>query len=281
VKLVLPSPAKLNLFLHIVGRKSNGYHELQTIFQLLDYADTLTFQAKASPQIISSNTLNIPLEQNLIYKAALCLQTHTGINKGAIINIEKRIPIGGGLGGGSSNAATTLLALNYLWKTGLSIDALAELGKTLGADVPVFVRGYSAWGEGIGEDLTPVTLRENCYVVLTPRSSVSTPDIFTQEGLTRNTLPITMRDFLSGDTHNDLEVIVRKLHPEVDGAIRWLSQFSAARMTGSGASVFASFPDKLAAQAVLDQLPSIYNGFIAKGVNRSPLHVSLDKIYCL
>lgn len=278
MKLVLPSPAKLNLFLHVVGRRPNGYHELQTIFQLLDYSDTLTFETNNSPDIICLNTLNIPLEQNLIYKAALCLRTHTRTNKGVIIDIEKRIPMGGGLGGGSSNAATTLLALNHLWETGLSIDALTELGKTLGADVPVFVRGHTAWGEGIGEHLTPVTLPEDWYLVITPHCIVSTPRIFAQEGLTRNTPRITMRDFLSGKVRNDLEPVVRTLYPEVDDAIHWLSQFTTARMTGSGASVFACLPNKAAAQNVWAQLPSAYNGFVAKGVNRSPLHLSFDKI---
>ncbi|MDF3055605.1 MAG: 4-diphosphocytidyl-2-C-methyl-D-erythritol kinase [Gammaproteobacteria bacterium] len=278
MKLTLPSPAKLNLFLHIVGRKPNGYHELQTVFQLLDYFDTLTFQIHPLPEIICSQMVNIPLQQNLIYKAALCLQAHTGINQGAVISIQKRLPIGGGLGGGSSNAATTLLALNQLWGTALSINELAELGTTLGADVPAFVRGYSAWGEGIGEHLTAVALPEYWYLVITPPCHASTPHIFAQEELTRNTQRITMRDFLSGDTHNDLQPVACKLYPEIADAIHWLSQFSAAKMTGSGASVFASFPDEAAAQAILARLPPSYSGFVAKGVNRSPLHASLDKI---
>jgi 4-diphosphocytidyl-2-C-methyl-D-erythritol kinase len=271
MSLTIPSPAKLNLFLHVVGQRPNGYHELQTVFQLLDYADILTFDLNRSSEITLKNQLNIPKEQNLIFKAARLLQAHTHTSKGAIIDIKKYIPMGGGLGGGSSNAATTLLALNDLWKTNIGIDDLADLGMQLGADVPVFARGHSAWGEGIGEFLTPVELPEAWFVVITPNCHVSTPHIFSQKDLVRDTAKITFADYLAGKGHNDLEPVVRKLHPQVDEAIQWLAQFAEAKMTGSGASVFASFADQISAQKILDKLPAHYQGFVARGINRSPL----------
>lgn len=279
MNITLPSPAKLNLFLHIVGRRPDGYHELQTLFQLLDHGDQLTFEVTAAPEIILPNTFGVPPEQNLIYKAAKSFQAYTGCHQGAIIHVEKCLPIGGGIGGGSSNAATTLLALNYLWETRLSIDQLAELGKALGADVPVFVRGHTAWAEGIGEVLTPLTLPEAWYLVITPNCSVATARIYGHTGLTRDTSHITIAQFLAGDpTHNDLETVVRELYPQVDHAINWLSQFAEAKMTGSGASVFAKCLDMAQAQEILAQLPLGFTGFLAQGLNRSPLHQALDKI---
>ena len=275
MKLTLPSPAKLNLFLHVVDRKPDGYHELQTLFHLLDYGDMLTFEPTDTIDITLINTLNIPNEQNLIWKAAESLRQKTGTHKGVTINIDKKLPMGGGLGGGSSNAATTLLALNHLWDTKLSIAELASLGKNLGADVPVFIRGFTAWGEGVGEILTPVTLPETWYLVITPNCMISTAKIFTHSQLTRDTPRITIGDFLAGSGHNDLEPITKQCYPEVKEAIDWLSQFSKACMTGSGASVFARFPAKEQASAVLQKLPTSVKGFIAKGINRSPLHLSL------
>jgi len=271
--LTLPAPAKLNLMLHITGRREDGYHNLQTLFQFLDYGDQLQFDALSSAEIeVISDLSGIPNEDNLIYRAALLLQQHSNCQQGARIHLEKILPMGAGLGGGSSDAATTLIALNQLWNLNIELAELAGLGLQLGADVPVFVRGYAAWAEGIGEQLTAVTLPEFWYLVLTPDCHVSTAEIFSHKELTRNTSAITIAAALKGGGRNDCEAVVSTLYPQVKQALIWLNQFAAARMTGTGASIFASFETQDQAQQVLDQLPATLRGFIAQGENISPLH---------
>jgi len=275
--LTLPAPAKLNLFLHVTGRRADGYHTLQTLFQLLDYGDTLHFSRRNDDVIALTPALaGVPVEQNLVVKAARLLQRHSGCRLGADIHLEKRLPMGGGIGGGSSDAATALLGLNALWQLGLSIDTLAQLGLQLGADVPVFVRGRSAWAEGVGEQLQPVDLTARNYLILVPPCAVSTASIFSSEALTRNTAAITIAAFREQGGRNDCEPVVRKLHPEVDFALDWLSQFASARMTGTGACVFAAFDDRATAEQLLAQRPAGYDGFVATGVNHSPLHMALN-----
>lgn len=277
--LILPCPAKLNLFLHITGRRADGYHTLQTLFQLLDYGDQLEISARDDSVItIAPDFPQIPLEANLIYRAARLLQHATGCKRGADFTLGKRLPMGGGIGGGSSNAASALLGLNHLWDTQLPLTALADLGRELGADVPVFVRGHSAWAEGIGDVLTPVTLAETWYLVIIPPCAVSTAKIFSHNKLTRNSSAITMRAFLEEGGKNDCQPLVESLYPEVKDAVDWLSSFSPAglmeqaRLTGTGACVFAAFATENQARAVLTQRPKQLNGFVAKGVNESPLH---------
>lgn len=266
------SPAKLNLFLHVTGRQANGYHSLQTLFQLLDYGDWLQFEERTEPVLslhleAGSTVTDLPLDDNLILRAAHLLRARSQQPRGARIRLEKHIPMGGGLGGGSSNAAITLLALNELWGLDLPAAELAAMGLELGADVPVFVAGHSAWAEGVGEQLEPVDLPAAWYLVIAPDCQVSTAEIFAQENLTRNTTAIRMADFLAGSSRNDCESVTRGLYPDVDKALNWLDQHAPARMTGTGAAVFASFADQSSARAVFDQLPADWHGFIAQGVN--------------
>ena len=267
------APAKLNLFLHILGRRSDGYHQLQTLFQLLDKGDTLQFESLSGGELqlkVSSNTTGhrLPLESNLILKAARLLRTRAGSpSLGARISVDKRIPMGGGLGGGSSNAATTLIALNRYWQLNLNQTELKALGLQLGADVPFFIDGKSAWGEGVGEKLQAVTLPPRWFLVATPDCAVSTAEIFNHENLTRNSPAIKMADFLAGVARNDCESITCDLYPEVDQALTWLTQFGQARMTGTGASVFADFTAETKANAALSQLPARWQGFVARGLN--------------
>ena len=269
--LTLLSPAKLNLFLHITGQRGDGYHELQTLFQLLDWGDRLQFKSDNSGEIsLHGADLGIPAEQNLIVKAAQALPRNTS-KQGVSIHLEKRIPEGGGLGGGSSNAAATLLAMNYLWNLQLGDKALQKIGAKLGADVPVFVAGHTAWAEGIGEFLTPVELPETWYLVIAPGCHVSTAEIFSNEQLTRNTSPIKMAAFFEGNSRNDCQQLVRNLHKEVDNALNWLDNFGTAKLTGTGACVFASFDAKQAATSALSQLPESMSGFVARGINTSPV----------
>lgn len=272
--LILPAPAKLNLFLHVTGRRADGYHTLQTVFQLLDFGDELHFEPAAGLGL-EPTLPGVPPEQNLVIRAARLLQQATGCTRGAHIRITKRLPMGGGLGGGSSDAATTLLGLNHLWQTGLGIPALARLGLQLGADVPVFVQGRSAWAEGIGEQLTPLALDDHWYLVLTPSCAVATARIFSAPELTRHTPAITIAAFLDRGGHNDCEPVARALYPDVDQALDWLGQFAQARMTGTGSSVFAVMGSREAAEAVLHQCPAGLTGFVARGVDRSPLHSKL------
>jgi 4-diphosphocytidyl-2-C-methyl-D-erythritol kinase len=285
--LKLLSPAKLNLMLHITHRRDDGYHQLQTLFQLLDYGDDLHFQLRKDQDItLNPSVAGVPFEDNLIIKAVRLLQHHrqsnpktgTAISAGVNINLNKILPMGGGIGGGSSNAATTLLALNELWQLQLSLDQLASLGLQLGADVPVFIRGRTAWAEGVGEELQAVDMPETWYFVAKPDCEVSTAKIFSHKQLTRNTSPITMAAVLEQGGHNDCESVVRQLYPQVDSALDWLNSHthSNARLTGTGACVFAQCPDQRSAQQILHQLPKGLQGFIAKGVNISPTHQALS-----
>ena len=267
------APAKLNLFLHITGRRADGYHQLQTVFQLLDYGDDLHFGivpgGKLSLHISHASPIkSVPVEDNLVIAAAKALRKVADIPElGANIKLFKRLPMGAGLGGGSSDAAATLLALNQLWQLDFDIDALRDIGQQLGADVPVFVSGRSAWAEGTGDKLEPLDLPRHCFLVLTPEVSVSTARIFAEERLTRDSQPIKITDFMTGATRNDCQSITCKLYPEVGQALEWLSQFAEARMTGTGASVFAKFADSASAEAVLQKRPSGLVGFVAHGIN--------------
>jgi len=275
-----PAPAKLNLFLHVTGRRADGYHELQTAFQFLDVGDVLRFEVTRGGGIeLECDLAGIPAGQNLIVRAARRLADHTGCQQGARIRVDKRLPAGGGLGGGSSDAATTLVALNVLWKLGLDGDELAWLGLQLGADVPVFVHGAAAWAEGVGEKLTPLPeLAEPWYLVVYPAVRVSTAEIFSDPQLTRNTHPLKIPAFLSGAGVNHLEPVVVRRYPEVGKALNWLSKHQAARMTGSGACVFAPCQDRYQAESILKQLPAPWTGFVARGCNRSPLLERLEQL---
>ena len=263
------SPAKLNLFLHITGQRPDGYHELQTLFQLLDWGDTLCFTANNSGLItLDMPDLEIPEEQNLIVRAARALPRGS---RGVDIRVDKHIPEGGGLGGGSSNAATTLLVLNQLWNIGLQREELMALGRNLGADVPVFLAGKTAWAEGIGDILTPVELPETWYFVLHPNCQVSTAEIFSNGQLTRDACAIKMAAFFEGDSRNDCQPIVSSLYPEVAKALKWLDNFGEAKLTGTGACLFASFATKAETEAVQRELPATWQGFVTKGLNDSPV----------
>jgi len=277
--LTLPAPAKLNLMLHILGRRADGYHELQTLFQFLDHGDELTFTARTDGQIrLHTDLPGVDHDSNLIVRAARLLQTHSACTLGADIELIKRLPMGGGIGGGSSDAATTLLGLDYLWQTRLGVDRLAAIALTLGADVPVFVRGRAAFAEGVGEHLQPVELSEPWYLVVAPQVSVSTAEIFSDPELTRNTPAITVRSLLAGGGHNDCQPVVERRYPEVRNALSLLNKFVPARMTGTGACVFGSFPNKGEADKVCRQLPADLPAFIAQGRNISMLHRKLAKL---
>lgn len=273
--LSLPAPAKLNLFLHINGRRADGYHELQTLFQFLDYSDELTFTLNDKPDItIAPEIAGISLQDNLIYKAASHLLPFKANDQGVHIELTKKLPMGGGLGGGSSDAATTLIALNQLWHCNRSIDQLAEIGLSLGADVPVFVRGHAAFAEGIGEKLTPANPPEKWFVVLIPQCHVNTAEIFSHERLTRGTPKLKIAPALEGDANhqrNDCEALVSELYKEVKEALDALNQFGDARLTGTGACVFAGFDSEEKANHAFSNMPSRIEGFIAKGLNHSPL----------
>jgi 4-diphosphocytidyl-2-C-methyl-D-erythritol kinase len=276
MKLTCPAPAKLNLFLHVVGRRPDGYHLLQTLFRFIDLHDTLHFTLREDGVVRRTNAIEgVAEDQDLCVRAARLLQSETGCAKGVDIAVEKRIPMGGGLGGGSSDAATTLIALNRLWSLGLPRSRLMQLGLQLGADVPVFVFGENAFAEGVGEKLQAFPLADAWYVVLFPPVHVPTAGIFARPELTRNTLSITMRALLSGQElklHNDLQAVVCSLYPEVARYITWLNNFGRAMMTGSGACVFAGFDSRSEAEKVLRQLPQGMRGVVAQGLARHPLH---------
>lgn len=273
---VWPSPAKLNLFLYITGRRASGYHDLQTLFQFLDHGDELTITANNSGNITLSPALaDVALEDNLIYKAAMALKNAAQSPLGADIQLHKVLPMGGGIGGGSSNAATTLVALNYLWQTGLSDDQLAEIGLALGADVPVFTRGFAAFAEGVGEELSAVEPEEKWYLVVRPAVSIATKDIFTHPQLMRNTPKRDLASLLATPYENDCEKIVRSLYPEVDKQLSWLLQYAPSRLTGTGSCVFAEFSSRKDAQAVFAQLSDNVLAFVAQGRNVSPLRKTL------
>lgn len=274
-----PCPAKLNLFLYINGKRADGYHELQTLFQFLDYGDWLTVSVRNDGEIrLTPEIEAVRTEDNLIYRAAKLLQQHTKCKLGANFHLEKNLPMGGGVGGGSSNAATALLALNYLWKTHLPIAELAKLGLSLGADVPIFVEGYAAFAEGVGEKISPCEPEEKWYLVLKPNVSISTAAVFSDPNLTRNTPKKSLNQLLAENFHNDCEKVVRDHYPEVEELLSWLVQYAPARLTGTGACVFAEFDNEAAAQAVFMQKSEQYSGFVAKGLNRSPLHQLLDML---
>ncbi len=271
-----PAPAKLNLFLHITGRRPDGYHELQTMFQLLDYGDELDFTLRADGCIRRLGSCNhAPPEQDLVVRAARLLQQTAGTTLGVDIRLNKRLPAGGGLGGGSSDAATTLVALNALWACGLDEAALQSLGLRLGADVPVFITGRSAWAEGVGERLQPVDLPTAWYAVVCPDAHLSTAALFQDPRLTRDCARMTISNFFAGDHGNVFEPVARQHEPAVDEAFRWLGRHGRARLTGSGACLFASFNSREAAVAALTGLPARWHGFVARGLNRSPL---LDRL---
>ena len=270
--LTCPAPAKLNLFLHVTGRRADGYHLLQTVFRFIDFADTLHFSLRTDAEIRHLNPLpGVPAENDLTVRAARLLQAETGCRLGVDIRIDKCLPMGGGLGGGSSDAATTLIALNRLWQLGLGRERLQQLGLSLGADVPVFVFGRNAFAEGVGEALTPVNLPSPWYVVLMPQVEVPTAKIFAAEALTRNTLPIRMAAFPDVLTRNDLQPVVCEMFPQVQKAIDWLSQFAEAKMTGSGACVFAEFDSQQSAQSVLESAPAEFKGVVARGLDQHPM----------
>lgn len=280
--LSLLAPAKLNLFLHITGRRADGYHQLQTLFQLLDVGDLLHFSANQQDAVhLSCDDATLANTDNLIYRAAMALKPYAAANAGVDIHLEKRIPMGGGLGGGSSDAATTLLALNQLWQLQLTTAQLAEIGLRLGADVPLFVHGHTAFAQGVGEELTPVQLPENVYLVVTPNCHVSTAAVFTHPDLIRNTAvinPTNVLDssFIQQQCRNDCQPLVERLYPDVAITLQWLVEYAPSRMTGTGASVFAEFPDELSARRALADLPANCRGFVARGVNRSPLLTALE-----
>ena len=282
--ITLPAPAKLNLFLHIVGRRPDGYHELQTLFQFLDHGDdiTLTLTPERPGIRLTQALTDVPDQDNLVVRAAKALAVGAcSPLPGVDISITKRLPMGGGLGGGSSDAATTLLGLNHLWQLDFSIDELAQIGLTLGADVPVFVRGHAAFGEGVGEKLTRATPPEDWFVVLKPGCNINTGKIFSDEGLTRDTPRIKIAPAFEGDAsryRNDCEDAVRRLYPEVSQSLDWLAQFGPARLTGTGACIFGRFPTESAARIIWESKPSGITGFVAKGVNYSPLHEKLTEL---
>ena len=267
-----PAPAKLNLMLRVVGRRADGYHLLQTVFRFIDYGDTLTFRVRGDGAIARVNAVaGIDAADDLAVRAAWALQRVAGDAPGVDIALEKRVPVGAGLGGGSSDAATTLLALNRLWGLDLPKARLLEIALDLGADVPVFVFGDNAFGEGIGEQLRPIALPPAWYVVLIPPVAVATARVFADPELKRNSKTITIQSFSAELAENELEPLVCREHPEVGRHLEWLRQFGRAMMTGSGGGVFASFGSENAARAVLAKLPGSMKGFVARGLERHPL----------
>lgn len=273
-----PAPAKLNLFLHINGRRGDGYHELQTLFQFIDCCDLLDFRVIQTPELKLHSDMSAVVadSDNLILRAAKSLQQVTGYPGGAEIWLEKRLPMGGGLGGGSSDAATTLVALNQLWNTQLSNDELAAIGLKLGADIPVFIRGFAAFAEGVGERLQAVTPTEFWYLVIAPDAHVSTAAVFQDPLLPRNTPKLGIDTLMSQPWANDCQDLVVSKYPQVAKALSWLLEYAPSRMTGTGACVFGEFSSQQQALAALAKLPSDMQGFVAKGMNISPLIVRLN-----
>ncbi len=271
-----PAPAKINLFLHITSRRADGYHTLQSVFQLLDFGDTIHLQTRADGKILRTTDIaDVPEPQDLCMRAAAALQQATGCQHGVEIAVEKRIPMGGGLGGGSSDAATILLALNRLWQLNLSRAELMRIGLKLGADVPVFIFGRNAWAEGVGEVLTAIDLPERYFVVLTPKIHVATAQVFAHPALTRDTKPLKIADFSNGAFpelfRNDLETVVCNEFPAVASTLEWLNQFGQARMSGSGASAFVAVDSQQQANEILAQKPADTSGFVAKSLAQHPL----------
>lgn len=279
-----PAPAKLNLFLHITGQRDDGYHLLQSVFQFLDYGDDIEFSLRDDGEIHRLNVVaGVEEADDLSVRAAKALQQKAHVQQGVDITVNKHLPMGGGVGGGSSDAATTLVALNHLWQAGLSIDQLAELGLTLGADVPVFVRGQAAFAEGVGEKLQAIELPEPWFLVVKPQVHVSTVEIFSDPQLTRNSPAIKICDLQTGavdidELGNVCEPIATKHYPEINQAIEQLKRYGHARMTGTGACVFVAFDHEADAQQALKELPENLPGFVAKGMNSSPLQQKLAKL---
>jgi 4-diphosphocytidyl-2-C-methyl-D-erythritol kinase len=274
--LSIIAPAKLNLFLHINNKRDDGYHELETLFTFLDYGDELTFTLTDKDIVsINGDTHGIPQHENLIYKAAQALQPYKKVPMGIAIKLIKKLPMGGGVGGGSSDAATTLLTLNTLWHCQLTLTELANIGMQLGADVPVFIHGKTAVAQGIGEKLTPVTLPKKWYCVVFPNVHISTAEIFTHPDLPRDT-PKLSKDWKLAETQNDCEALVKKLNSEVEKTLLWLLKYGPSKMTGTGACCFVELDSQIAAQRVLSSLPSCWQGFVAPNTSISPAHLQLE-----
>lgn len=274
-ELTITAPAKLNLFLHITGRREDGYHLLQTVFQFLDYADTISLTLREDGVVNRTSDLpGVAAEDDLVVKAAKRLQRHCATSLGVDIAVDKILPMGGGLGGGSSNAASVLVGLNHLWGCGLEQQELMDLGVELGADVPVFIFAQSAWAEGVGERLKAVDLPEKWFLVLKPLINVSTAKVFSNSQLRRDCSTITIRDFLEGQTENVCEKPVREIYPEVDQALTDLARYcenGESKLTGTGACVFAAFDNKEQAESALSELSEKWDGFVARGMNQTPL----------
>jgi len=274
-----PAPAKLNLCLHVTGRRADGYHDLQTIFQLISLSDQLSFDLREDGRVVrldyegstAQSLRDVAEDQDLCVRAARALQTRSGVTAGVTIRIRKTIPVGGGLGGGSSDAATTLVALNALWACGLSTDELAAIGITLGADVPVFIRGRSGVGEGVGERLTPLELPNSWFVVIHPGVAVPTRDVFQAPELTRNSPVLTIPALLASGGRNDCEPVVRERYPEVAAALDWLGRYASARLTGTGSCLFARFASAAEAERVAARVPDVWRAYVAQGLAESPL----------
>ena len=267
-----PAPAKLNLFLHVVGRRSDGYHLLQTVFRFLDHGDTLRCERRTDGRIVRAEPLpGVAPASDLVVRAAEALRDATGASAGVTLHLDKRLPMGGGLGGGSSDAATTLIALNHLWHTGLDSSRLQAIGLRLGADVPIFIHGRSAFAEGVGERFSEVLLPPAWYLVLVPAVSVPTPEIFRSPLLRRDTPAVSARDWRPGEGRNDLEPVACSLFPEVERHLAWLRTYGNARMSGSGACCFVDFASEAQARAALAALPAGMRGFVARGIDRHPL----------
>lgn len=272
----LPSPGKINLFLHVLGRREDDYHNLQTVFQFIDFCDELSFSSRKDGEIIVSEfSQSIPLENNLIYKAARELQIFSKSKFGVEIAVNKQLPLGGGLGGGSSNAATTLLALNKIWKLNLLPSELLQIGQKLGADVPIFLRGHACWAEGRGDILMPIILPEPWYVLLMPPCQAQTQKFFNDSRLHFTPTALTIDDYQWGLGHNDFEPIARADFPLIAQALDWLNQFSLARMSGTGSSVFAAFDTREEASRIVALSPDPFQAVVAKGLNHSPLQAAL------
>jgi len=272
-----PAPAKLNLMLHITGRRDDGYHLLQTVFQFVDYSDELSFEVMQSGDIKQLTPIaGVDAQDDLIIRAARLLQQRSGCSQGAAISIEKRLPMGGGLGGGSSDAATTLVALNHLWGVGMELDELAALGGELGADVPVFVHGNTAWAEGIGDILQPIELSQPWYLVVKPPLEISTVEIFSDQELKRDCSAITIADFIVGDRLNVFTAVVKKRYPAVAEMMDLLGKFGDVRLTGTGACLFLDFETQRQVTEAAGQIPQQWDYFVAQGLNRSPLYRRLD-----
>ena len=272
----LSAPAKINLCLLITARRPDGYHDLQTAFQMLDICDTLSFEL--SDQLSVESNIDLPVQTNLVYLAAKLLQEFSATKHGATIHLDKFLPMGAGLGGGSSDAATTLLGLNRLWNLNISAKELMRLGRQLGADVPVFVFAQSAWGEGIGEVLTPLVLKSSFYLIVSPNCHVDTARIFSHPELTRDSSTITIARFLEHGARNDCEFVVRELYPEVDEVLLWLNKWGPAKMTGTGSCVFLQFDSRLEAQSVAKQVPEQWTTFVAQGLDKSPVVSELAQL---